>query len=430
MSRHSHRTSPFVGFCCRLLGVIAVTLSALLSIGAPRVHAQPPDEYKDHVWHGENMEDRGKVEVDTSSVTVNEGGTVSYRIRLTKQPILTEEEMAAGKRWIVRLHVDGTPRIDEGSDGYDVDGDGETDITWTPNYYREFHRDDWNQWKDIRIRAHPDSDGEDQQITFRHEVWDQHTACPFMGSPVTVLVNDTTNEPVTVSIADAEVVDEGGTALFDVTLNKAPSQRITVEYQTANGSAQAGSDYVEQSGTLTFTSSSTTTQTIPVPTIQDAIREQEETFTVRLSSAATIADGSAIGTISDDDNWDVTIDDVTVEESEGEAVFTVRASGGSQSMTVTYTTEEGTAKATSDYTTTSGTLALIPGEPPRMITVPITDDTTPEPIEKFGLTLTTDNSPLASATGTITDDDRTDFTVGNVTVNEGDRRVHGHAEQR
>ena len=97
------------------------------------------------------MEDRGKVEVDTSSVTVNEGGTVSYRIRLTKQPILTEEEMAAGKRWIVRLHVDGTPRIDEGSDGYDVDGDGETDITWTPNYYREFHRDDWDQWKDIRI---------------------------------------------------------------------------------------------------------------------------------------------------------------------------------------------------------------------------------------------------------------------------------------
>ena len=165
-----------------------------------------------------------------------------------------------------------------------------------------------------------------------------------MGSPVTVRVNDTTNEPVTVSIADAEVVDEGETALFDVTLNKAPSQTITVQYQTANGSAQAGSDYFEQSGTLTFTSSLTTTHTIPVPTIQDAIREQEETFTVGLSSAATIADGSAIGTISDDDNWDVTIDDVTVEESKEEAVFTVRASGGSQSMTVTYTTEEGTRR--------------------------------------------------------------------------------------
>ena len=91
---------------------------------APRAYAQ--DVTKPHAWHdGGN----GGVEVDTSRVTVDEGGMVSYRIRLTKAPVLTAEEVTAGKKWYVRFHIDGHPRYDG---EYDADGDGETDISWVP----------------------------------------------------------------------------------------------------------------------------------------------------------------------------------------------------------------------------------------------------------------------------------------------------------
>ena len=52
---------------------------------------------------------------------------------------------------------------------------------------------------------------------------------------------------------------EGDNALIDpralnftVTLSQASSATVTVSYQTANGTAEAGSDYAATSGTLTF----------------------------------------------------------------------------------------------------------------------------------------------------------------------------------
>ena len=403
MSCNTQRTSPFLGSYCRLLAAIAVTLSALLSIGAPRARAQ--DVIKPHPWHDEG---NGGVEVDATRVTVDEGGVISYRIRLTKEPILTTEEMEAGKRWFVRFHIDGQPRYDG---EYDADGDGEVDISWVPSIYRDFGLNDWNVWKDISIRAHRDSDGEDQQITFRHEVWDQDSECPFLGTPVTVRVNDTTNEPVTVSITDATVVDEGETAQFSVRLNKAASQTVTVEYQTVNGSAQEGSDYVAESGTLMFNPGQQL-QGFTVRTVNDNIRESTESFTVTLRnvSGAAIRDGTATGTIDDDDTGaegtsSLTISNVAVTEG-AIAVFTAAlGSDAGQSVTVTYETVDGTAVADSDYTDTSGSLTLAPGETETISVVTI-EDTTAEPAETFTVTLTdTGNVIVASATGTINDDD-------------------------
>ena len=138
-------------------------------------------------------------------------------------------------------------------------------------------------------------------------------------------------------------------------------------------------------------------------TTEDTIPEQAEAFTVRLSnqSGASLARTTATGTIDDDDvRGEVTISDDTVEEGEV-AVFTISlSSGGSQSVTVDYATENGTAVSTSDYSTMSGTWTLSPGGS-HMIMVPTTEDTTPEPTEAFNVTLTdnADSSLLASATG-------------------------------
>ena len=54
---------------------------------------------------------------------------------------------------------------------------------------------------------------------------------------------------------------------------------ITVQYDTSDGTATAGSDYTAGSGTITFDPSDTT-KNIPVTVIQDVKDEQNETVTV------------------------------------------------------------------------------------------------------------------------------------------------------
>ena len=66
----------------------------------------------------------------------------------------------------------------------------------------------------------------------------------------------------------------------------------------------AGSDYVAQSGTLTF-SSGQTTRTISVPIIGDTIPERNESFFVNLTTAtggAVILRGQGIGRIINNDS--------------------------------------------------------------------------------------------------------------------------------
>jgi len=107
------------------------------------------------------------------------------------------------------------------------------------------------------------------------------------------------------SIADVSVAEGNTTpktATFTVTLSVPSSQVVTVQYATTNGTATAGSDYVAKMGTLTFPLN-TTTATIPVTVNGDTTTETNETFTVTLSNPvnATIADGQAVGTITNDD---------------------------------------------------------------------------------------------------------------------------------
>src|SRR5262249_47267201 len=92
-------------------------------------------------------------------------------------------------------------------------------------------------------------------------------------------------------------------ALFTVTTTTPSTLSLTVTYTTANGTASAGSDYTAATGTLTF-APGVTSETIRVPILDDAAGESSETFTITLSNAvgATIADGSGVATILDNDS--------------------------------------------------------------------------------------------------------------------------------
>src|SRR5207247_4139798 len=128
--------------------------------------------------------------------------------------------------------------------------------------------------------------------------------------------------------------------------------------------ATAGSYYVSTSGTLTFAAGETS-KTVTVVVNGDTTKEANETFNVNLTSPtnATIADSQGVGTILNDDGVPtVSINDVTVTEPNSgttSAVFTVTLSNASdQSITVNYTTVDGTALAGSDYVAASGTLTF------------------------------------------------------------------------
>ena len=88
------------------------------------------------------------------------------------------------------------------------------------------------------------------------------------------------------------------TATFTVSLSQSTSQPVTVNYATANGTAQAGADYVATSGSLTFAAGETS-KTISVTILADNLAELDETFFINLSGAVngTIGDGIGQGTI-------------------------------------------------------------------------------------------------------------------------------------
>ncbi len=89
---------------------------------------------------------------------------------------------------------------------------------------------------------------------------------------------------------------------FTVSLSYASEVPVNVSYSTANGTAVAGADYQEASGTLTFAPGQTT-RTILIPTFDDANNEGNESMFVNLSNpvGATIMNSQAEGTIFDDD---------------------------------------------------------------------------------------------------------------------------------
>jgi len=110
--------------------------------------------------------------------------------------------------------------------------------------------------------------------------------------------------PPKLSISDSSVI-EGNTGLtpmvFTVTLSSAAALPVTVNYQTLSGTA-GSRDYQSTSGTLTFAPGETS-KTITVMVVGDLVKENNETFSVRLSAAtnATILKADGIGTIIDDD---------------------------------------------------------------------------------------------------------------------------------
>ena len=123
--------------------------------------------------------------------------------------------------------------------------------------------------------------------------------CTAPGRKIEGTASVTVLGPVAISVADARVHEGSGAKLsFAVTLDRARSEPVRVDYATSNGEAQAGVDYVAASGTLNF-SANETSKMIEVDVLADEVDEDSETLTLTLTNpvGARIADGTATGTI-------------------------------------------------------------------------------------------------------------------------------------
>ena len=139
-------------------------------------------------------------------------------------------------------------------------------------------------------------------------------------------------EILRLSVEDGSAT-EGSAVEFLVRLSGESADVVTVQYSTSDGtatgdiSAADGQDYTPASGrTLTFDTGETT-KTVRIPTGDDTVEEDHETFTLTLSSPSGNAelgtDSSATGTILNDDRAelsDATIRELTLTDVRGGAI--------------------------------------------------------------------------------------------------------------
>ena len=177
-----------------------------------------------------------------------------------------------------------------------------SDFTAVPNTTLTFNPGDIT--KTISVNVTGDTTDEDNETFFLNLSNPTNAALPDTQGQATITDDDAAP---TISVANVTVTegDSGtSTAVFTVTLSHASSKIITVNVQTADGSAKAGEDYTAVPlTTLTFNPGAALSQTVEVTILGDETSEPGETFLLLLSSPsnATLGTTQATGIITDND---------------------------------------------------------------------------------------------------------------------------------
>src|SRR5262249_51231347 len=212
--------------------------------------------------------------------------------------------------------------------------------------------------KVLHIQVNGDTDFEPDE-TFQVVLSDPTGSRIVDGTATVRINNDDTPPPPSFSIGDATLVEGTGAGTsvmrFRVTLSEVLETDVTVDFATADRTANAGSDYTGRSGTLTIVAGSQV-GFIDVPIIRDSTVEQNETFTVILSNPSegtAIQDGSATGTIVNDDA-SLSIAARLADNAEGDSgstsfTFTVTRSGDTSGSASAHWAVAGAAVDAADF---------------------------------------------------------------------------------
>ncbi len=223
---------------------------------------------------------------------------------------------------------------------------------------------------------------------------------------------------ITFNVSPASVTEDGTTNLvYTFTRTGNITNALTVNFGVG-GTATLGNDYT-QSGATSFTSTlgsvafgaGVTTTTLTIDPTADKTIESDETVALTLATGTgyTVGTTTAVtGTITNDDLPSINLSPSSQTVVEGltspqNLSYTVSLSGSStQTITVQYSTANGTALAGSDYTATTGTLTFTPGVTSQTISIPILNDSVNEANETFTLKLTSPTNAILGGTATVT----------------------------
>ena len=244
-----------------------------------------------------------------------------------------------------------------------------------------------------------------------------------------------TQAPATVSIAGTTQGAETGpvNATFTIT-QTAVSPTDTVVSFTLGGTATEGSDYTAITHSVTIPAGSTTA-TITIPVINDAVVEPTETVAVTLTAItsgdpditldANPANLTASRNITDNDGTTVSVAGTTQGAETGpvNATFTITQTAISSTDTVVAFTLGGTASEGSDYTAITHSVTIPAGSTTATITIPVINDAVVEPTETVTVTLvspiTSGNAGISvdtiAASRNITDNDSATVSVAGTT---------------
>ena len=169
--------------------------------------------------------DQRGVTVSEQALEIDEGGTVSYTVKLNSEP--TGE---------VRVAISGM---------------ADTDVSVNPESLT-FPADDWDEEQTATVSAAEDADAlADAPVTLTHTVSGaDYGDNNVTADPVKVTVVET--DAPTLSMSGVGADEDAGDMVFTVNLSTATSNEVTVAYATSNGTgagaATAGSDYTLTTG--------------------------------------------------------------------------------------------------------------------------------------------------------------------------------------
>ena len=335
------------------------------------------------------------VTVSRTSLTISEGGSGMYTVKLNTQP-----------------SGDVTVTVNDPTDN--------SDVTANPASLT-FSTSDWNTEQTVTVSADEDADSTQDRATVTHTVsGGDYGSVTASGVSVTVTDNDTPGVTVT---PPSLTVGEGGTGRYTVRLNTQPSGNVMVAISSNNTDVTVP----QSSSTLTFTTTSwSTEQTVTVSAGQDADAANDmATLTHNPSGGGygSVSNAILMVTVTDYDTARLELSDTFLDVDEGgQNTYTVKLeTQPTTTVTVTVSSDD------TDAATVSGpTLRFTPSnwDTEQTVTVRGVNDGDSDD-ETVTITNTASGGEYAGVTASVrvtVDDDDTrgiTFTPAARTIREG-----------
>ena len=308
----------------------------------------------------------------------------------------------------------------------------ESTVTFAPN----------DTEKLVTFTIHDDDEAEENEyVTLRLDGLPSNLYGDFRMTVIEITDNDSETGVVSFDTAASTVNEADGTFTINVYREGSIAGPLAIDVRTQVGSA-SGDDFTAIEQVVYFEENQTIAE-IQVAIIDDAIEEEDESFSIVIDADDKHLGSITTHTVTIEDNDEVTgvigfsESEIEVDESAGEVSIALTRTGGDSGVrVVTVYAYENNANL-SDFAFTTQEVEFADGETSKSVMVSISEDTLEEGAENFMLEITSASPDVVSAPGriiiTIIDNDTTsdggdddggndyggDFSGGNDAVSGG-----------